>query len=146
VHKDDHNHKSARHLVHVLARSASLGGNYLLNVGPTAEGIILPIHAERLREVGGWLQRNGSSIYGTRAGIIPPAQATVSTRRGDTHYVHVLDYVSDCVRLKDLPETVTQAQLLRDGSPLRIERMDGAALIPLAPDAYDPFDTVIELC
>ena len=72
----------------------SVGGNFLLNVGPTPEGEILPVHAERLREVGRWLAANGAAIYGTRAGVIPPTREMVSTRRGDTHYVHVLDDVA----------------------------------------------------
>ncbi len=142
----DQNHKSARHLVHVLARSASVGANYLLNVGPTADGQILPVHAARLREVGNWLSGNGPSIYQTRAGSISPSRDAVSTRRGDTHYVHVLDYVSDCVSLSNVPDSISQARLLRDGTPLPIEHRDGKMLIVLPAAAYDAFDTVIELC
>jgi len=88
--RNDDNHKSTRHLVHMLARSASAGANYLLNVGPTPEGEILAIHALRLRQIGAWLKLNGASVYGTRAGSIPATPATVSTWQGDTHYVHVL--------------------------------------------------------
>src|SRR5579864_8955608 len=103
--RDDHNHKSARHLVHMLARSASVGANFLLNVGPTPEGEILALHALRLRQMGAWLKLNGTSIYGAVAGSIPATQATVSTRQGETHYIHVLDYVSDNVSLDGVPET-----------------------------------------
>ncbi len=141
----DHNHKSARHVVHLLARSASVGANVLLNVGPTPEGEILPVQAARLKQVGAWLRLNGASIYETRAGAIPPTPATVSTRRGDTHYVHVLDYVSDWISLDGVPEAVTQARLLRDGTALPVERRDGKTMIVLPPAAYDPFDTVMEL-
>ncbi len=63
-----------------VVRSASVGGNYLLNVGPTALGEIVPQHAARLRGVGAWLQANGGSLYGTSAGIIPPSAVSVSTR------------------------------------------------------------------
>jgi alpha-L-fucosidase len=144
-HQGDHNHKSARHLVHMLARSASVGGNYLLNVGPTPEGEILEVHARRLRQVGAWLKLNGGSVYDTQAGSIPSTRATVSTRRDDTHYIHILDYISDCVSLEAVPETVTHARLLRDGIPLHMERRDGKTLITIPYDVYDPFDTVIEL-
>ena len=50
--REDRNTKSARRMVHVLARSASVGGNFLLNVGPTPDGEIPPLHQERLRAVG----------------------------------------------------------------------------------------------
>jgi alpha-L-fucosidase len=144
-HRQDQNHKSSRHLVHLLARSASVGGNYLLNVGPTPEGEILPAHVRRLREVGMWLKLNGASIYGTRAGVIPPTADVVSTRRGEVHYAHILNYVSDTVALEQLPDSVRQARLVRDGAPLPLER-DGAALrITIPADMRDPFDTVIEL-
>ena len=66
--RNDRNTKSVRRLVHVLAKSAAVGGNLLLNVGPTPEGEILPVQAERLRGVGRWLADNGPAIYGTRAG------------------------------------------------------------------------------
>src|SRR6185436_13788714 len=117
------NHKSPLALVHTLARAASVGANLLLNVGPTALGEILPIHAERLRAVGEWLALHGETIYATRAGVIPPSPSTssgggwstfVSTCRGETHYLHLLHYLSDCITLPDLPE-VTHATWLKIG-------------------------------
>jgi len=93
-----------------------------------------------------WLKLNGVSIYGTRAGCIPPSADIVSTSRGDVHYAHLLNYVSDTVALAQVPETVQKARLVRDGSPLAFER-DGAALRITIPETLrDPFDTVIELC
>ncbi|HEX3051773.1 MAG TPA: alpha-L-fucosidase [Aggregatilineaceae bacterium] len=143
-HRTDQNHKSARHLVHLLARSASAGANLLLNVGPTAEGEILPIHAHRLHEVGLWLQKQGSSIYGTRAGIIPPTPEAVSTTGNGAHYIHVLHYLSDSISLEQIPDHIQAAKLL-DGTPLAMERRGTSTLITIPEDKRDPFDTVIEL-
>ena len=50
-----------------LVRVVSLGGNYLLNIGPEGDGSIVPYEAQVLRGIGTWLQRNGEAIYGTRA-------------------------------------------------------------------------------
>lgn len=144
-HATDKNHKSTRRLIHVLARSASVGGNLLLNVGPTPLGEIQPEHARRLKEMGMWLQRNGLSIYGTRAGVVPPSSGVVSTRRGDTHYIHLLDYVSDCVRIEGLPQNVSQARLVSDGSPVKMERREDEAILTLPPEQRDPLDTVVEI-
>ncbi len=153
--KTDRNTKSVRRLVHVLAKSAAMDGNLLLNVGPTPDGVIPPLHAERLREVGAWLARNGASIYGTRAGVIPATRETVSTRRGDTHYVHVLDYVSDCVILSGVPANVSRARLLATGVEVPLERNERnffvspeteRTTIYLPPEIRrDRYDTVIEL-
>lgn len=141
----DRNTKSTRHLVHLLVRSASAGANYLLNVGPTARGEIVPLHAERLRGVGEWLAANGDSIYGTRAGAIAPTAATVSTRDGDTHYVHVLDYLSDSVTLKDAPDAIRSARLLRNGAAVEFERRDDALVLYVPEAQRDPIDTVVVL-
>lgn len=62
----DHNWKTTTDLVQKLVDIASKGGNFLLNVGPTAAGIIPPPSAERLGSVGQWMQINGEALYGTR--------------------------------------------------------------------------------
>ncbi|MCX6998116.1 MAG: alpha-L-fucosidase [Kiritimatiellaeota bacterium] len=63
----DHGWKSTESLIRMLVDIASKGGNYLLNVGPTAEGEIPPPSIERLRQVGQWMKVNGTAIYGTQA-------------------------------------------------------------------------------
>ena len=152
--KDDHNTKSVRRLVHVLAKSASVGGNLLLNVGPTPDGEIPALHQERLRDVGRWLAQNGDGIYYTRAGAIPATRECVSTRRGDRHFVHVLDYVSDCVILSGVPDNVQRARLVASGRTLELEREGGNFFVSDASDRTticipaelrDPANTVIEL-
>jgi alpha-L-fucosidase len=143
----DHNHKSARRLVHLLTRSASAGANLLLNVGPTAEGEILPVQAERLRQVGEWLRVNGESIYGTHGGVIPPSAdgTAVSTRRGPTHYLHVLDDVSDCVKVRGAPNYIARATWLQDASSVGLERGERETTLTLTPSQRGPFSTVIKL-
>jgi alpha-L-fucosidase len=61
---DDHNWKSPGELIFKLVDIVSKGGNYLLNVGPTAEGIIPQPSQDALREVGAWLKVNGEAVYG----------------------------------------------------------------------------------
>ncbi|MFN2302894.1 MAG: alpha-L-fucosidase, partial [Anaerolineales bacterium] len=145
IHFEDHNHKSTRQLVHNLVRSASVGGNYLLNIGPDAHGEILSVQARRLREIGTWLKLNGESIYSTRAGMIAPTRESVSTRKGRVHYIHVLDYFSDCVRLKGVSESVTKAYLLRDGKPLSIHWKEEALEVCIPAELRDPINTVLVL-
>ena len=63
--KDDNNWKSTEMLLRNLCDIASKGGNYLLNVGPTSEGLIPQPSLERLAEIGKWMKVNGEAIYGT---------------------------------------------------------------------------------
>jgi alpha-L-fucosidase len=62
---DDHNWKSPGEVIFKLVDVVSKGGNYLLNVGPTAEGVIPQPSQDVLREVGAWLGANGEAVYGT---------------------------------------------------------------------------------
>lgn len=64
----DKQFKSAKDLIHFPARAARHNSNFLLNAGPTPEGTIQPEFVERLRAIGGWLGKNGESLYGTRGG------------------------------------------------------------------------------
>lgn len=63
--RDDNNFKSTATLIRNLCDIASKGGNYLLNVGPTSEGLIPQPEVDRLKEVGAWMKVNGRAIYGT---------------------------------------------------------------------------------
>jgi alpha-L-fucosidase len=60
--------KSAQQLIHNLSDISSKGGNYLLNIGPTSEGIIPQPEVDRLKAIGKWLKTNGEAIYATEAG------------------------------------------------------------------------------
>eukprot|EP00392_Amoebophrya_sp_AT5.2_P017192 g17520.t1 len=58
---------TAQELIHRLVRAVAYGGNYLLNVGPTAEGVIIDAFQDRLKSIGSYLSINGEAVYKTRA-------------------------------------------------------------------------------
>ena len=63
--RNDHNWVSAQEIVFRLVEIVSKGGNYLLNVGPTPEGLFPQPCIDRLMEVGEWMDTNQEAIYGT---------------------------------------------------------------------------------
>jgi alpha-L-fucosidase len=63
--RDDHNWKTTETLIRNLCDIARKGGNYLLNVGPTAEGVSPQPSLNRLADISRWMKVNGEAIYGT---------------------------------------------------------------------------------
>ncbi|KAG9119987.1 hypothetical protein FRC07_004706, partial [Ceratobasidium sp. 392] len=59
----DEDYRSVKDIIHTLVDIVSKNGNYLLNLGPTGDGEIIPAMVERLVEVGEWLDHSGSCIY-----------------------------------------------------------------------------------
>ena len=144
----DHNWKSIEDMVRKLVDLASKGGNYLLNVGPTAEGVIPQASIARLLGMGAWLDINGESVYGTRPGPIQGLDWCRSTVKGDTLYLHVFDWPDEgMIPLPDEAGNVTRAYLLGDPAQeaLAIGEVEGADIIQAPERAPDPIDTVIVL-
>ena len=94
--KDDNNWKSAESLVRNLIDCASKGGNYLLNVGPTGEGLIPEASVERLAEMGRWMKVNREAIYGTHASPFKKLDWGRCTKKVSgketTLYLHVFNW------------------------------------------------------
>ncbi len=136
--RDDENWKSACTLVRNLIDIASKGGNYLLNVGPTAEGEIPAPSMERLQKIGRWMDLNGESIHGTEASPFEKVTWGRCTRKPGKLYLHVFDVPEDgLLRLPALATNVRGARLLAgDGLRLPVSQSRNELQIHLgaAPD------------
>ena len=141
----DGSFKSVRELVGYLARAAGNDANLLLNVGPRPDGTIQPEAVERLREVGVWLERYGESIYGTRRGPVAPRSWGVTTQRGDTVYVHVLEWNDSLLALPPVGRPVAGARMLATGEPVRFVESESGLTLTLPPGGVDEPDRVVVL-
>jgi alpha-L-fucosidase len=129
--------KSTEDLLRKLIDIASKGGNFLLNVGPNAEGIIPEVCQQNLREVGAWLQTNGEAVYGTTASPFPFLSWGRATRKSQTIYLHVFDWPKNGKLIVPIGNKITKAYLLADAKTmLKVKAGKGNSNIQLP--AYSP--------
>jgi alpha-L-fucosidase len=144
--KNDHAYKSAEELTHYLVQAAGSDANFLLNVGPRPDGTIQPEFAERLRAIGQWLEKNGTSIYGTRGGPTPPRDEIVTTHKGSTVYAHILKPGGgETVELTGLGKKVASARLLSSRSEIPFEQRGETVQLTVPAAQRDPINTVVAL-
>ncbi|NLF07646.1 MAG: alpha-L-fucosidase [Pirellulaceae bacterium] len=147
--KIDRNWKSSAKMIRMLIDVASKGGNLLLNVGPTAEGVIPEPSVERLREIGRWMKVNGESIHGASACPFPkaPQWGRITSKPGKL-YLHVFDWPADGRLLVQTPKgKPAAAYLLADANrePLGIASGEGGVVISLPAQAPDAAASVVVL-
>ncbi len=149
--RHDHDWKSAETVIRNLCDIASKGGNYLLNVGPTAEGVIPPESVAILKTVGAWMKTNGDAIHGTQAG---PSRDTIRlqpdgrmTTKPGKLFLHVFNWPKDGrLFLEGMKgDIVTKAYLLADPArkPLGLERHERSLFISVPALAPDPIASVV---
>jgi alpha-L-fucosidase len=142
----DEKWKSSETIIRNLVDIVSKGGNYLLNVGPTGQGIIPQGAVSDLQAVGDWMKTNGESIYGTSASPLKmqPDWGRI-TKKGNTLYLHVFDWPKDGKLVVPLAGSV--ARLLADKSELKLtaDKPAGTVTIEVPAQAPDPIDTVVVL-
>jgi len=144
----DHNWKSTETLIRNLIDIASKGGNYLLNVGPTAEGLIPQPSVERLKEMGRWMKVNGEAIYETQASPFEQPAWGRFTQKPDRLYAHVFEWPQDGIlHVPPIKDVVTKVYLLTatGHQPLKVEQSDAGITVSLPPEASDPVASVVVL-
>lgn len=136
----DHNYKSPQVLIRNLLDISSKGGNFLLNVGPTAEGEFPPESIEILAKIGQWMKVNGEAVYGTKAspwGLFPWGRCTKKeTQAGTILYFSVFDWPSDGkLVIPGLYNKVISAKLLATGAKLKAKVSNQGVLTVSLPSA-----------
>ena len=142
----DENWKSSEDLIRKLVDIASKGGNFLLNVGPTPEGLIPRESVRRLEDMGKWMAVNKESIHGTTASPIGRPKWGRCTAKGRKLYLHVFDWPSNGKLVVPFSrEQVDQAYLLANERRVAVAAGGKEAVIILPNQAPDPVDSVIVL-
>jgi alpha-L-fucosidase len=145
--KFDQQWKSPANVIQRLVEIVGKGGNYLLNIGPMADGTVPAPSVATLNRVGEWMRANGESIYGTSACPLGDAPWGRCTVKGSRVYLHVFSWPGDSVlRVNGLRSEARAAWLLADPRrKLGLGRDSGVITIALPATAPDPIDTVVVL-
>jgi alpha-L-fucosidase len=145
-----HNWKSLKTLVQNTVDIASKGGNYLLNVGPKADGTIPQESIDLLKGMGQWMKVNGESVYGTKAspfGLFSWGRCTKKEKDNNTLlYFSVFEWPKDGkLTLPGLENKVVSAKLLANNATLKTTTTNDGLVINVPATALDPNATVIKV-
>jgi len=167
--KDDNDWKTPEDLTFKLVDIVSKGGNYLLNVGPTSEGLVPQPSQDNLRAVGRWLKVHGESIYGAGPSPFGPefGKPNPDTSKKDARgnklfdaktdwrcttkpgklFIHIFKWTPGAFELPAVKGTVERAYLLSDPSrkSLGVKQDAGKIVVSLPNDATDKYDSVLVL-
>jgi len=162
--KDDTNWKSPGQITFKLVDIVSKGGNYLLNVGPTADGIIPQASQDVLRTAGRWLKTNGEAVYGAGPSpfgaefgdysprdvkdvrgqrlFLPQTEWRVTTKPGKL-YITFFSEPRAPFEVPAMKNKITRAYRLADRAPVEITTQNGKSTITLERPMLDPMATVV---
>ena len=118
--RDEQTWKSPEMLIRMLVNTVSLGGNLLMNVGPTARGYFDRRAEDALKVYADWMRVNGRAIYGCTMAepeFTAPADCRFTqSADGRRLYLHLFAYPFAHVLLPGMAGKVDYAQFLHDGS------------------------------
>jgi alpha-L-fucosidase len=160
----DKDWKSPGLITFKLIDIVSKGGNYLLNVGPMADGVIPQASQDNLRHVGDWLKVNGEAVYG--AGPTPfgaelgelssrgakdvrgnhlflqQTQWRVTTKPGKLYFTF-FDEPRAPFEIPAMKNDVRRAYRLADGAPVEVKKENGKSFLIIERPILDPMATVV---
>lgn len=138
--------KTLKESIQTLEKTAGGNGNLLFNVGPMADGRIEARQIERLKEMGTWLDKYGTSIYGTKGGPYKPNDTYATTRKGNLIYLHVFERNSDKLILPALVDAkILKAHFFNGDTVSFVQNKDFGVLINLPKTLPDTVSSVIVL-
>lgn len=143
----DKRYKSLKSLVQYLVKAAGYNANFLLNVGPMADGTIQPEFTDTLKALGRWMQANGETIYGTRGNVIPPKDWGVVTQKGKTVYLHILKKPEQPAYLfiPELKQKIARAFLFSSKKEIKVKQQPEGTFVYLDGVTLDEVDTILQL-
>jgi alpha-L-fucosidase len=162
--KDDTDWKAPGDIAFKLVDAVSKGGNYLLNVGPMANGVIPQAPQDNLRAAGRWLKVNGEAVYGAGPSpwgdelgepsargdkdlrgqplVLPHNEWRVTTKPGKLFFTFFQEPRAP-FELPPMKNAIKRVYQLADGEPIQVKENNGKRTIDLSRPMLDPMATVV---
>jgi alpha-L-fucosidase len=117
--RDEESWKSPEQLIQILIDGVALGGNLLMNVGPTARGTFDQRAVDALEAYAQWMRLHSRAIYGAGRTAYEAPSGCRFTQRGNRLYLHIYNWPFKHLHLDGLAGKVKYAQLLHDASEVK---------------------------
>jgi len=140
----DDNWKPPKTVISNLIHCGVGGGNYLLNIGPRADGSVPVPSVEILKSVGKWLRKNGSSIRGITKSRIESVDGALVAQKGNTVYLYMVSWPGTTLTIGGIDRKPLRATLLVTGQEIAVE-LRGTRLILSGLPSDPPDDPVTVL-
>lgn len=122
--RDEQTWKSPKMLIDMLVNTVSLGGNLLMNVGPTSRGYFDKRADDALAVYTEWMKYNSRSIYGCTMAEpeffenTPRGTRLTQSEDGKRLYIHLTEYPFETLEMHGMAGKIEYAQFLHDGSEI----------------------------
>jgi len=130
--------------VRTLVSVACADRNHLFGLPPMIDGQVTPADESRLKTTGAWLKKHGESLYGVRSGPFPPEAWGGSLFKGNTVYLHVLQWPGQGIDLPGIGRKLLRAECL-SGQKARVTENPSGLSVSLVKGKPDAFDTIVRL-
>jgi alpha-L-fucosidase len=139
----DQDYKTVNEIIAYLVRTAGMGANLLLNIGPQPDGSLPTTALNRLAGVGAWLKEYGETIYGTEGCGMAAHEWGTITRKDNRVFVHILA-LTDKELFVPITEKVSKAFLYSEKKPIPFKSSKSGILLEIG-ERPDVADYVVEL-
>lgn len=147
--RDEMTWKSPEMLIQLLVRTVAYGGNFIMNVGPTARGCFDERADGALEVYEYWMKYNSRSIYGCTMAekefVAPAGTVLTESEDGKRLYIHLFEQPYKVLKMPSLKGRIEYAQLLYDGSEISFTEKETGVEFEIPVVLRQKYHSVLEI-
>ena len=146
-HGKDYNWKPASRMLRYLVNNTSMGGNYLLNVGPKADGTLPAPAVRRLREMGAWLDVNGEAVFGSEPSGLAMPEGVYSTCKETSEGKNLYLFLTRPMTSVTVPAVLAgECKVVETGQPVEMTVVEDETEITLPENLFKDDSIIVLKC